>query len=181
MKRVLAAAMLMITILLTACAAPAYTCTDPLGCLEIPSGSPVFIGLLYTSEGPDVPLGLVALKQVEQAIEERDLLLNHEIDLIREGTDCTPEGAREAATRLARTSDLVAVIGPTCTSDADIATSILSDAGIAILTPYLPDAHTATDLLFTAVEQTAVRGRGGTIYIPRTILRDALIKIGETR
>ncbi len=176
MKRVLAAAALTI-LALTACAAPAYTCTDPLGCLEIPSGSPVVIGIIYTSAGSAAPLGLDSLAQVENAIEEKDELLGHKIDLIREGTDCTPEGAREAATRLAGTSNLLAVIGPTCTSDATITDPILHDAGIAILTPYPPEAGIATNMLFTALEQTAVRSRGKTLYIPRTALREVIIDI----
>jgi branched-chain amino acid transport system substrate-binding protein len=178
MKRVLAAAAL-IFLLLTACSAPAYTCTDPLGCLEIPSGSPVVIGILYTSVGDSAPLGLNMLEQVEQAVEKEGPLLDHEINLIREGMDCTPDDARQAATRLARTSNLLAVIGPSCSSESAVTDPILLDAGIAILTPYHPDVQTAVNLLFTAFEQTAVRSRGGTIYIPRTALRDALENIGN--
>jgi len=187
MRRVLAAAALTI-FALSACAVPAYTCTDPLGCLEIPSGSPVVIGLLYTSEGPNASFGLDALEQVEQAIEAKEFLLGHEIDLIREGTDCTAEGDREAATRLARTSNLLAVIGPTCLSESEITYSILRNAGLAMepilwdattLTPYRPNASAATDLLFTAIEQVAIRGRGGMLYIPRTALREALEKNGD--
>jgi ABC-type branched-subunit amino acid transport system substrate-binding protein len=178
MKRVLAAAALT-AILLTTCATPAHTCTDLLGCLEIPSGSPVVIGIVYASAGSAAPLGLDSLEQVQLAIDEKDLLLNHKINLIREVTDCTPESAREAATRLARTSYLLAVIGPTCLSESYITDPILLDAGIAPLTPYCPDAYAAANFLFTTIEQTAVRGRDGMLNIPRTALREALDKLGD--
>lgn len=171
MKRVFAAVALA-GILLAACGAPAFNCTDPLGCLEIPSGSPVVIGILYTSEGPEASAGMDELAQVERIIVEKGLLLDHEIDLIREGTDCTPEGARIAALRLARTSNLLAAIGPTCAADAAIAGPILGDAGIATITPYPPDTASTVNKLFSAIEQVAIRGRGGTLYIPRTALRE---------
>jgi ABC-type branched-subunit amino acid transport system substrate-binding protein len=160
-------------------AAPVYTCTDSLGCLEIPSGSPIVIGILYASAGGAAPLGLDALDQVEQVVAEKDPLLGHKIYLIRAATDCTPESARAAATLLAQTSNLLAVIGPTCLSEYYITDPILLDAGIVPLTPYRPNARASAELLLAAIEQTSVRGRNGTLYIPRMALREALEKTGN--
>jgi ABC-type branched-subunit amino acid transport system substrate-binding protein len=116
---------------------------------------------------------------VEQVVAEKDPLLGHKIDLIRAATDCTPESARAAATLLARTLNLLAVIGPTCLSEYYITDPILLDAGIVPLTPYRPNAHASAELLLATLEQTAIHGRDGTLYIPRMALREALEKTGN--
>lgn len=163
-----------ILLLSTACSPHRYTCTDPLGCLEISPGSPVVIGLLYTSTGPYSQTGSDMLAQVEQAITNRGTLLGHEIDLIREGSDCTPEGVFKAATRLALHGELIAVIQPECGADILTKARTLEDAGIAILRPSPSEVYRAVNLLFADIEKIAVRGQGKTLYFPRTAVRDAL-------
>lgn len=177
MKRAFAAAL--IILMAAACSPQRYTCTDPLGCLEIPTGSPVVIGLLYTSIGPDSSTGLETLKQVEQAITDKGSLLGHPVDLVHEGSDCTSDGLREAAIRLTLTPDLLAVIIPTCDADTEKAVPVLEDAGFSILRPAPFDVYKAVDYLFTAIEKTAIHSQGRTLYIPRTGLREALDNFGD--
>jgi ABC-type branched-subunit amino acid transport system substrate-binding protein len=186
MKRGFAIAALA-TLLLAACGAPTYTCTDPLGCLEIPPGSPVLIGVLYTDSGYAATVGLGALEGVERAVTEKGDLLGHSIELRLQATDCTPDSAREAATELARTPGLAAVIGPTCITDAFVANPILLDAGLTVVGPIFiadatladrPDAYFAANFLFSAIERTVFRS-SGTIYIPRLALREALKMVGD--
>jgi ABC-type branched-subunit amino acid transport system substrate-binding protein len=169
---------LAVILTLAACGPTAYTCTDPLGCVEIPSGDPIVIGTLLATTGPSGPTGTASQEAVEKAIADRGPLFSHPLDLDRSGTDCTADSARTAATGLALNPDLVAVIGPTCPEEIAIITPILSDAGIALLSP-APDAasiQTLIDRLFSAIEQVAVQDSDGTLHIPRQALNQILEK-----
>lgn len=116
--------------------------------------------------------------QVEQAITDKESLLGHDVDLIREGSDCTPEGVLKAATRLALHAELLAVIYPECGADIINADHTLEDAGIAILRPPPSNVYPTINLFFTTIEKTAVHGAGKTLYFPRTAVREALENLG---
>jgi ABC-type branched-subunit amino acid transport system substrate-binding protein len=175
MKKLFAAtaALLTTSLLLVSCGAPPYKCTDPLGCVEISPGSPVVIGALVTVYGSQGRTGLQALDEIKTAIKETGQILGHEIKLAWQGTDCTEESARLSATLLTQTSDLLAVIGPTCASDAPIAVPILEDAGLPVISPS-PSATYAFQRLNSAIEQTAIRQTDGTLVIPGTALQQAI-------
>ena len=167
---------LTISLLLASCGAAPYECTDPLGCLEISSGSPLVIGTLLATYGEQNPVGIKSLASVEKAVADQDELLGHPIQLIRIGTDCTSDSARSAATEFATNPDLSAVIGPTCAGEADVAGPILLDAGIPLLGP-VPDpvvAFELTNQVFAALQQVAVQAQDKILYIPRQALLDAL-------
>jgi ABC-type branched-subunit amino acid transport system substrate-binding protein len=166
-------ALLTISLLLVSCGAAPYECTDPLGCLEISPGSPVVIGMLLTVYGSQGGTGLQALDEIETAIKETGQILGHDIELAWQGTDCTEENARLSAALLTRTSDLLAVIGPTCAADARIALPIFEDAGLPVLS-LSPSATDAFRRLVSAIEQAAVRQTGGMLVIPRTVLQQAI-------
>jgi len=178
MKRYFAAtaALLTISLLLVSCGAAPYKCIDPLSCLEISPGSPVVIGTILATMGKLGPGGTESLMGVEKAVADKDELFDHPIQLLRYGTDCTADNARAAATEFAANPDLSAVIGPTCTAEAVVASPILLDAGIPQLSP-VPDSVAAYDLanqVFAAIEQVAVQMPDKTLHIPRQALFDAL-------
>ncbi len=156
---------------LAACGPAPYTCTDPLGCLEIPPDAPIVIGVLPTLSGPNAPAGTEMLAAVQAAMEETDNILGHEVELIWEGSDCTANSARLAAARLALTSGLLAVIGPSCPADAPYALPALEDAGIVVLAP-APDGGAAFRQLASAIESAAIL-EGGSLILPRTALQQA--------
>jgi ABC-type branched-subunit amino acid transport system substrate-binding protein len=115
------------------------------------------------------------LDAVQAAVTDRKLM-GHPIRLDRQSTDCTSESAQLAAIELTLDPDLVAVIGPTCETEKQVALPILLDAGIPALSP-VPDAGAAGDLLeqlFTCIQQVAVRGSDGSLSIPRQALLKAL-------
>ncbi len=181
-RRFAAAALLTISLLLVSCAAAPYECTDPLGCLEISPGSPVVIGAILANTGEQGPAGNASLQGVEKAVADKVELLGHPIQLLRYGTDCTTDSARVAATEFATYADLSAVIGPTCADEAVVAGPILLDAGIPLLGPVTNSAaaYELTNQVFAAIKQVAVRTPDGTLYIPRTTLRQALESIRDT-
>jgi len=178
MKRRLAATVTLLTIslLLVSCGGVSYQCTDPLGCLEISPGSPVIIGTILASNGEQGPAGTEALQSVEKAIADKDELLGHPIQLDRYATDCTADSARVAATEFATYPDLSAVIGPSCTDETVVASPILLNAGIPLLSP-VPNSLAASELanqVFAAIEQVAVQMPDQTLYIPRQAFFNAL-------
>jgi ABC-type branched-subunit amino acid transport system substrate-binding protein len=175
-RSILPATLLTISLLLVSCGAAPYECIDPLGCLEIPFGDPVVIGTILATYGEQNPVGTESLESVKKAVAARVEILGYPIQLIRYGTDCTADSARNAATEFATNPDLSAVIGPTCPAEADIADPILLDAGIPLLGP-VPDyelAYELTNRVFAAIEQVAVQVPDKILYVPRQALLNAL-------
>jgi len=170
------AALLTISLLLVSCSAAPYKCTDPLGCLEISPGSPVVIGTILATIGEQGPAGTESLESVENAVADKDELLGHPIQLLHYDTDCTAASARVAATEFATHPDLSAVIGPTCTGEAVVASPILLNTGIPLLSPVSNSvaAYALTNRVFAAIEQVAVQVPDTTLYIPRQALLAAL-------
>jgi branched-chain amino acid transport system substrate-binding protein len=105
--------------------------TDDLGVVEIPEGAPIVIGGYWTLTGPDTALGLDQKRSVEVAFDEIDnQILEHPIQFIAEDSQCNAEGGQAAATKLASIPDIVAVLGPDCSSSATPGAPILWNAGI---------------------------------------------------
>jgi ABC-type branched-subunit amino acid transport system substrate-binding protein len=162
-----------------ACSSAPYQCLDPLGCLEIPPGSPLVIGTLLASAGPQSRAGGETLLGIRKAVDETGDLLGHPIELDEWDTDCSEKDARTGAINLGMNSALVAVIGPTCAGQESIAAQILNDVGIPLLTP-APGSTSGTTLtrrMLSTIEQVAVQDADGTLHIPRQALLDALEQI----
>jgi branched-chain amino acid transport system substrate-binding protein len=105
--------------------------TDDIGVVEIPEGAPIVIGGYWTLTGPDTALGLDQKRSVEVAFDQIDnQILGHPIQFIAEDSLCNAEGGQAAATKLASIPDVVAVLGPDCSSSATPGAPILWNAGI---------------------------------------------------
>lgn len=105
--------------------------TDEIGVVEIPQGAPIVIGGYWTLSGPDTALGLDEKRAVEIAFDEiGNELLGHPIQFIAEDSQCNAEGGQAATTKLASIPNIVAVIGPDCSSSATPGAPILWNAGI---------------------------------------------------
>ena len=105
--------LLITCLLLASCSITQYKCTDPLGCLVIPSGSPVVIGAILATSGPLNPVGTACMDGIAKVVKDKGAVLGNYILLDRYGTDGSPESARAAATTLATDPLLLAVVGPT--------------------------------------------------------------------
>ena len=105
--------------------------TDEIGVVEIPEDAPIVIGGYWTLTGPDTALGLDQKRAVEVAFDEiGNELVGHPIQFIAEDGQCSAEGGQAAATKLASIPNIVAVIGPDCSSSATPGAPILWNAGI---------------------------------------------------
>ena len=89
------------------------------------------IGGYWTLTGPDTALGLDQKRAVEVAFDEiGNELIGHPIQFIAEDGLCSAEGGQAAATKLASIPNIVAVLGPDCSSSATPGAPILWNAGI---------------------------------------------------
>jgi ABC-type branched-subunit amino acid transport system substrate-binding protein len=160
---------------LSACASGSYQCTDPLGCLEVPNGDPLVIGAILATSGDYALTGPQILQAVQIEFENQPDILDHPIRFLKLTTDCTPDGALQAAAEFSRNASLVAVIGPSCLEEQVMASPVLDAAGIASLSPIadLATALDGVDRLLAAISQVAVIDNGN-MYLPRQALFDAL-------
>ena len=93
--------------------------TDDLGVVEIPKDAPIVIGGYWVISGPDTALGLDSQRGVEIAFDELgNTIAGHPIQLIVEDDQCNAEGGQTAGTKLASLPNIVAVLGPACSSAA---------------------------------------------------------------
>jgi ABC-type branched-subunit amino acid transport system substrate-binding protein len=172
MKRLL----LLLTLLLAGCTDRAPACTDPIGCVELTADTPLVLGVIAATSGPEAASGTRLLEEVRQAVELQDELLDHPLELRVEAADCSGTEAARAATRLASAADLVLVIGPACPADLEIAAGYLEGAGIAQLSPRprFQDGTSLAGLAFQAIQAVALQADHGSLWIPRQALIEQL-------
>jgi branched-chain amino acid transport system substrate-binding protein len=123
--------------------AQAYTCTDPIGCLKISPADPIHIAYMLVVTGPNSALGIDSLNGVKIAIDDAGgKILGHVVKFDGQDSLCNADGAMAAATKLVTDPTIVAVIGPSCSSEARAGEPLLSSAGFVTISP----SNTAPDL-----------------------------------
>jgi branched-chain amino acid transport system substrate-binding protein len=130
---------------LAACqpAAPAFTPpTDTIGVVTIGPNDPIHIAYALVISGADETLGVDSRNGIEVAIAKKGQVLGHNVQLTGEDDGCSAEGGQAAGTKLAADPTIVAVIATSCSSAARVAVPLLSQAGMAIVSP----SNTAPDL-----------------------------------
>ena len=121
---------------LGACAAPAFECSDAIGCVDIAPGDPIHIAWANSVSGATAFLGTVNNNGSELAFDEvNNELLGHPILFTGEDTLCNAEGGQAAGTKIAADPTVVAVIGTTCSSEARTASPLISEAGMVMISP----------------------------------------------
>ena len=137
--------------------------TDPIGVVKVAKGQPVFIGGMMVLAGPDLALGLDASRGAEVAFDDhKNMVVGHPIKYLPEDAGCSVEGGQAAATRLAANKNIVAVVGPACSSEARGGAPILWNVGI-------PNADTSA----TAPALTAPDRPVGLQGLARFVYNDA--------
>ncbi len=124
--------------------APEECSADPMGCVEIAAGDPIKIGSLLVVTGPNSSLGLDSQYGIELALDYADgafddvngQIKGHDVVLVAEDEGCSAEGGTAGADKLASDSQIVTVIGTSCSSAAlGVADKILGDKGITLISP----------------------------------------------
>ncbi|MCL4395884.1 MAG: branched-chain amino acid ABC transporter substrate-binding protein [Chloroflexi bacterium] len=135
-----------LSLIVSACApaAPAFTCTDKLGCVNIGPTDPVHIAYAFVTSGDNSTLGLDTKYGAELAVDDAGgKVLGHTIKFDGQDSGCSAEGGQAAATKIAADNTVVAVIGTNCSSEARAAIPILeTQAGLSMISP----SNTAPDL-----------------------------------
>jgi len=130
-------------LLLSACGAKAYECTDAVGCVTIGPDDPIHIAYAMVVSGPNETLGIDSRNGVEIAIDDSGgEILGHPVQFDGEDTGCNAEGGQAAGTKLAADSSIVAIIGSSCSSEIRVAMPLFSEAGFVVISP----SNTAPDL-----------------------------------
>jgi len=133
---VLLAALIVASMLLTACGGATYECSDEIGCVDIAPDEPVHISYMLTISGATAFLGEDSQGAIEIAVDDRGgELLGHPISLTGEDSLCSAEGGQTAATKLASDPTIIGVIGSNCSSAATAAMPTISGAGLVMLSP----------------------------------------------
>ena len=139
-------AAILFTCSLVACSKPDLVCEDSLGCIEIAANDPVRLATLLATSGAAESLGNDSLGGVEIAIDERNgELLGHQIELTNADSGCLAEQAIGAAETLTAVSNIIGIIGPTCSTAAAAIIPIINAANNVMLSP----SSTATNLTTT--------------------------------
>jgi len=130
---------------LAACgtAAPAYTCTDSIGCVKIAPTDPIHIAYLLAISGANAALGTDSRNGAEIAIDDAGgKLLNHTIKFDGQDDGCSADGGQSGGTKLASDPTIIFVLGTSCSSAARSAEPLLSKAGFVTIS----SSNTAPDL-----------------------------------
>ncbi len=128
--------LMVVGMIVTACgpSAPAFECTDAIGCLDIAPDEPVHLAYMLTISGATAFLGEDSKGAIEIAIDDRGgQLLGHDIVLTGEDSGCNAEGGQTAATKVAADPTIVGVIGTNCSSAATAAIDTISEAGLVMI------------------------------------------------
>ncbi len=147
-------------------------CMDKLGCVEVGPDDPIVVGAMLTVSGAVSLYGEDTRGGIELALLARDeMLLGREIKLVIEDDLCTAEGGQSAARRITADETIVGIIGPTCSSAAQGAMSIVSDAGMLTISP----TNTSPILTNDDVETGGIHRPGYFRTIPNDIFQGAMV------
>ncbi|MCZ6807850.1 MAG: hypothetical protein O7F08_12915, partial [Deltaproteobacteria bacterium] len=124
---------------------PSFTCTDAIGCVEIPPESPIKLGSLITN-GIEAPQGIDGTRAarhesyigrelpIELALEDWDhQILGHPIHLLSEDSVCGDGAGAIAALKFAADSDVVAILSAGCSAAEVPAARIMSEGGLSMI------------------------------------------------
>jgi branched-chain amino acid transport system substrate-binding protein len=110
-------------------------CTDDIGCVEIAPDESILLSSTLVISGPNAPLGLDSQHGVEIALDFRGDVLDHAVELLPEDDGCNAEGGQASATKIVSNPQIVAVIGTSCSGAGVPASTIISEAGYAMVSP----------------------------------------------
>ncbi len=118
--------LMVLSMLIAACAPAAAECTDSIGCVDVKAGDPVHIAYAMVTSGADATLGIDSRNGAEIAVDDKGgKVLGHDIKFDGEDELCSAEGGQAAGTKLAADPTVVAVIGTSCSSAARVGHAIV--------------------------------------------------------
>jgi hypothetical protein len=110
-------------------------CQDAIGCVVLPPGAPLNIGVDKSTTGDTAGISQIVLASLDFAVQKTPSLLGHSIHFIPQESPCNPQSHLQAASILSAQSDLPVIIGPICQANAVQFIKLTSDAGQILLSP----------------------------------------------
>ncbi len=110
-------------------------CNDPFGCITVGNQESIKIAVLLTLSGPEEPYGVDSLRGIEIALAEKQTIVGHKIELIKVDDHCSPDGGLAGAQQIVKDPSIVGVIGATCSGASAAAVSVISQAGLTMISP----------------------------------------------
>jgi len=122
-------------IFLSACQeSPEFDCADTIGCVEIGKDEPIKIGIIQALSGGPSRLGITQLRTVELVVTQiGNEILGHPVEFIIEDELCSAEGGTTTALKVTADKQVVGIIGTTCSGAAVTASSVISEAGMVMI------------------------------------------------
>ena len=118
-----------------------------LGVVEVGPGEAIQIRSLNTITGDVAYLGIPNQRGVELAAADFGRVHGFEVDLGTRYDDlCSSDGAQAAAQTIIADSDVVGVIGPTCSTAAVAAAPLITAAGMVLISPSNTSPTLTSDL-----------------------------------
>ncbi|MGH8945125.1 MAG: branched-chain amino acid ABC transporter substrate-binding protein [Acidimicrobiia bacterium] len=125
-----------------------------LGAVTIAEGEPIEIAAIQAISGGVASLGQDQVTAIEVAIEDRGEIKGHPIELTVEDGLCAAEGGTTAATNIVADTQILGIIGTSCSGAGVPASQIMSEAGLVMISgsntspaltalPYLSDEELA--------------------------------------
>ncbi len=165
---------LIASIFVAALIAPALAdgeCQDALGCVELAPDDPVVLGAMLAQSGATAFFGEDSLGGIELAILERGgMLLEREIELTVQDSQCTVEGGQLAARRITSDETVLGIIGTNCATAAQGALPVVSDLGMLMISP----SNAATNMTNDDIQTGGVWQPGYFRTFPNDLFQAAL-------
>ena len=126
---------LILTGLLLASCQPAIRCGDALGCIIIPAGKPILVGVEKAITGDEQIISQAVLEGLQYAKSLKPDLERHSIEFFLQDAPCSPLERVKTASFLTSVPDLAIVLGPICQDKANNFGKMISDAGVMLISP----------------------------------------------
>jgi branched-chain amino acid transport system substrate-binding protein len=119
----------------------------PLGAVTVAPGDEIQIRSLQAISGPVAFLGIPIQRATRLAIDDYGQIAGHDVT-IGTGLDdlCSNEGGQAAAQTIVSDEQVVGVIGTSCSGAAVAASPLISDAGMAMISPANTSPSLTSDL-----------------------------------
>jgi len=110
-------------------------CTDEIGCVVIAPDEHIRLAAVLALSGPNEDLGVDSLRGIDLALDFREEILGHPLQILIVDSSCTAGGGQTAATEIVSDPQTVAMVGTSCSGAAVPAAKIISNAGYAMVSP----------------------------------------------
>jgi branched-chain amino acid transport system substrate-binding protein len=123
------------SLVLAACGGATYECEDSLGCVTYAEGEPIRIASALVISGPNTDLGTDSQYGVEIAIDFKEDIYDHPIELQAEDDGCNAEGGQAAGQKIVSDPTIIAVVGTSCSGAGVPMAEVISEAGYVMVSP----------------------------------------------